>query len=116
VSTELQAIIDERFIVTHIDVLERKEKIVLLENPGGNALLKTWGGENSGIPFLVFLDTTGTKLADSNVMPDHQNIGYPGSKEEITAFVSLLKNAAPQITPEQITRIKEYFVQHAPKQ
>jgi thioredoxin-related protein len=116
VSTELHAILNEYFIVTHIDVLERKEKIALLENPGGIALLKAWGGEKSGIPFLVFFDAAGKKVADSNVMPDHQNIGYPGSKEEITVFVSLLKNAAPQITSEHIAQITGYFVQHAPKQ
>jgi thioredoxin-related protein len=116
VSTELHAILNEYFIVTHIDVLERKEKIALLENPGGVALLKAWGGEKSGIPFLVFFDAAGKKVADSNVMPDHQNIGYPGSRKEITTFVSLLKNAAPQISSEHIARIAEYFEQHAPKQ
>jgi thioredoxin-related protein len=115
VSTELQAIINKHFIVTHIDVLERKEKIVLLENPGGVALLKKWGGEKSGIPFLVFLDGAGRKIADSNVMPDQQNIGYPGSKEEIAAFVSLLKNDAPRMTAEQLAQITNYFEQHAPK-
>jgi thioredoxin-related protein len=114
-SMELQAIINEHFVLTHIDVMERKEKVALLENPGGGTLLKTWGGENSGIPFLVFVDTTGKKLADSNVL-DHQNIGYPGSKEEIAAFISLLKNNAPRMTPAQLAQIAKYFVQHAPKQ
>ncbi len=116
VSTELHAMIDQHFVVTHIDVLERKEKIALLENPGGSALLKTWGGEKSGLPFLVFLNPAGNKAGDSNVMPEHQNIGYPGSKEEIAAFVLLLKNNAPRMTAEQIAQVTTYFEQHAPKQ
>jgi thioredoxin-related protein len=116
VNPELQGIINEHFVVTHIDVLERKEKIALVENPGGAALLKSWGGEKSGIPFLVFLDSTGTKIADSNVMPDHQNIGYPGSKEEIAAFVSLIKKNASRITLEQLAQVTTYFEKHAPKQ
>lgn len=114
-SPELHSIIEEHFVVTHIDVLERKEKIALLENPGGAAYLKTWGGEKSGLPFLVFLDTTGAKVDDSNVMPDHQNIGYPGSNEEIAAFVSLIKNHAPRITSEQTAQLAKYFKLHAPK-
>ncbi|HVN47851.1 MAG TPA: thioredoxin family protein [Bacteroidota bacterium] len=114
-SPELQSIIKEHFVLTHIDVMERKEKIDSLENPGGVALMKTWGGEKSGLPFLVFLDVRGNKAGDSNVMPDHQNIGYPGSEEEIAAFVLLLKKNAPRITEQQLVQITTYLEQHAPK-
>ena len=115
-SPELRGIIHEHFILTHIDVLERKGKIDSIENPGGNALLKSWDGEKSGIPYLVFLNAGGKKIADSNVMPNHENIGYPGSKEEIAAFVSLLQHHAPRMTTSQLAAVNSYFLQHAPKQ
>ncbi len=101
----VKPVIDANFIVIHIDVMERGAKKDSLENPGGMEMLKRWGGEKSGVPFYVFLNLKGTKIGDSNVMPDQQNIGYPGSEEEITAFGDLLKKTAPHMTGTELATI-----------
>jgi thioredoxin-related protein len=113
--TALKPFIDENFIVTKLDVQERGDKIPLYENPGGQDIMSDFGGKNSGLPFLVFLNGKGGMIANSNVMPQKQNIGYPGSQKEITAFLRLLKKTAPHMTSKQRDRIRSYFEQHAPR-
>ncbi len=100
-SADVKPIIDANYVVTHLDVMERAGKKDSLENPGGAEVLKSYGGEKSGIPFFVFLDASGKKLADSNVMPGDNNIGFPGSPEEIDAFGTLLRKTAPHMTDQQ---------------
>jgi len=113
--TALKVFIDENYIVVKIDVKERGDKIQSYENPGGQDILSDFGGKNSGLPFLVFLNGNGRMIANSNVIPQKQNIGYPGSQKEITAFLRLLKKTAPHMTNIQRDRIRSYFVQHAPQ-
>ena len=114
-SPELKKIFEDNYVITHLDVLERKEKIEDLENPGGREIMTKLGGEKSGLPFYVFLDDTGKKLADSNVMPENQNIGYPGSEEEIQAFGKLLKISAKHMSDEQFASVLDYLRKNAPK-
>jgi len=54
-------------------------------------------------------------IANSNVMPNKQNIGYPGSREEISAFMKLLKKTATHMTNKQREVIQSYFELHEPK-
>jgi len=82
-------------------VLESGEKVEKLENPGGKEIMNELGGKQSGLPFYTFLDAQGKEIADSNVMPKNQNIGYPGSPAEITAFENLLKKTSRHMTDEQ---------------
>jgi thioredoxin-related protein len=114
-STELNKIFTDNFIITHLDVLERGNKIQELENPGGNEMMKKYGGAKSGLPFYVFLAGNGKKLADSNVMPKSQNIGYPGAADEIDAFIKLLKKSSKKITEKELKTISEYLTVNAPK-
>ena len=114
-SPELKKIFEDNYVITHLDVLERKEKIEELENPGGREIMAKLGGEKSGLPFYVFLDDTGKKLADSNVMPKDQNIGYPESEEEIQAFGKLLKISAKHMNDEQFATVLDYLRKNAPK-
>ena len=53
-SDELKDIFNNNFVITHIDVLEREEKVEQLENPGGRDIMAKFGGEKSGLPFLCF--------------------------------------------------------------
>jgi uncharacterized protein YyaL (SSP411 family) len=111
----IKPIIDKNYIVAMLDVKERGEKVQTFENPGGQKFLSDFGGDKSGLPFIVFLNGKGKMIANSNVMPKEQNIGYPGSIEEIDAFVMLLKKTAPRITNKQLDDMKDYFELHAPK-
>ena len=112
---EIKALIDRNYIVAMLDVNERGEKIQTYENPGGQQVLSGFGGKDAGLPFVVFLNRKGNMLANSNVMPKGQNIGYPGSKEEISAFVKLLKKTAPHMTGQQRGVIQRYLEHHAPQ-
>jgi thioredoxin-related protein len=113
-SAEVKGIMDEHYVVIHLDVMENGSKKGL-ENPGGNEMLAKYGGAKSGIPFYVFFDAAGKKLADSNVMPKDQNIGYPGSLAEIAAFEKLLALTAARMTGEQRGQIVAYFKKNAPR-
>jgi hypothetical protein len=92
-------------VVVKLDVKEAKEKEALLENPGGEEILASLGGERSGLPFYAILDERGKKIADSNALPDGVNIGYPVSPAEIAAFRKLLQETAPRLTAEQLDRM-----------
>jgi thioredoxin-related protein len=113
--TAIKPLIDKNYVVTMLDVKERGDKIQANENPGGLTLLSGFGGDTAGLPFIVFLNGKGRMIANSNVMPKEQNIGYPGSKEEIAAFVKLLKRTAPHMTHKKLVLIQKYFELHAPK-
>ncbi len=106
---EVKKIIDENYVVTHLDVMERGDKIQTVENPGGVEIMKNLGGEKSGLPFYVILDPQGKKLADSNVMPGNSNIGFPGSPEEIAAFEKILKDTAPHMTDQQRATVSKHL-------
>ena len=108
-SPELQKIINDHFVVAYIDVLEQKDKKEELENPGGEKIMNEFGGKNSGLPFYAFLNERGKRIADSNAMPKNQNIGYPASESEITAFTDLLKKSSHKLTNKQITVVKDYL-------
>jgi thioredoxin-related protein len=113
--SEIKPIIDKNYVVAMIDVKERGEKIQSNENPGGQKILAEFGGTQSGLPFIVFLNKKGKMIANSNVMPKNQNFGYPGSKEEIAAFIKLLKKTAPHMTDRQRTMISKYLKKNAPQ-
>jgi hypothetical protein len=113
-STSVKKIIEKHYVVTRLDVLERGDKKQTHENPGGTEILNKFGGENSGLPFLAFLNADGKMIANSNVMPGDQNIGYPGAKEEISAFIKLLKKTARRMTGKQTAIISDYLIKNAP--
>lgn len=114
-SDELKKIFEENFVITHLDVLERGDKIAAFENPGAKKYLDKFGGEKSGLPFYVFLNSKKEMLVNSNAMPGEQNIGYPGSDEEIAKFGELLKSSAKNMTKKQLQAILEYFNKNKPK-
>jgi thioredoxin-related protein len=112
---EIKPIIDNNYVVAKLDVKERGEKIQTDENPGGIDILEKFEGANSGFPYYVFLNKKGKMIANSNVMPKNQNIGYPGSKEEIAAFVKLLKKTSFRMTDRERNKISKYLKNYAPE-
>ncbi|WP_309712504.1 hypothetical protein [Armatimonas sp.] len=93
-----------------------------LENPGSNEFMAAMGGAKSGLPFFIFLDAKGKKLADSNVVPvpnkptaPPTNIGCPAAPEEIVAFGELLKKTAPRLSEKDRQTILDEFTKAAPK-
>ena len=104
----------DNYVMVKLDVMESKEKQETLENPGGVKIMTALGGEKSGLPFYAFLNEKGKKIADSNVAPNNQNIGYPAKPEEIIAFEKLLKQTAPHLADAQRSRLIDYLKKNAP--
>jgi thiol:disulfide interchange protein len=113
-SPDAGPVLASQFVVTNLTVRERDEKKGL-ENPGGNELMEKWGGAKSGLPFYVFLDASGNKVADSNAMPDGTNIGFPAIPAEINAFVGLMDKAAPRLTMTNRRILEAYLTRVMPK-
>lgn len=112
---EFKSAFAANYVLVNLDVMENGAKVATDENPGGVAIMKTLGGEQSGLPFYAFLDPKGKKLADSNVMPTkNPNIGYPGSPEEIEAFGKLLEKTAPKWKAEDRQKLIDYLKKNAP--
>jgi thiol-disulfide isomerase/thioredoxin len=105
---ETASVVASNYVVVNLTVQERGDKIAL-ENPGGTDAMKTWGGETSGLPFYVFLDADGKKIADSNALPDGTNVGFPGNANELQIFLHLLDTTAPRLTAPDRDTIVRYL-------
>ena len=112
-SPELKQIIGNYFVVINLTVQESESK-KLAENPGAEKLMTETGGK-TGVPYYLFLDKDGAKIANSMVLPDHANIGYPATTEEIKSFGDLMGRVAPRMSVDERARIVDYLIKHAPK-
>ena len=104
-----QKMFDQNFVIVRVDVLENGDK-KSLENPGGDVLMNSLGGENAGLPYMAMLNSQGKKLADSG--EGRNNIGYPSAPKEIEHFMEMLKASAPKLTVVDTAAIKGYLVQN----
>ena len=107
-SPDAGRVMADNFVVVNLVVREAEDKRAL-EHPGGSELMAAWGGAEAGLPFYVFLDADGSKIADSNAMPDGSNIGYPVSATEIERFMNLLDRTAPRLTPTDRATVLAYL-------
>ena len=115
VSPEVGELIADHFVLVNLTVQESDDK-KSLENPGAQQLMNKNQAGKAGVPYYLFLDKNGKKLADSLAMPERGNIGYPATPEEIKTFGGLLPKAAPRMTSAEQALITEYLTKHAPKQ
>jgi Tol biopolymer transport system component/thiol-disulfide isomerase/thioredoxin len=97
---DIKPIIQTNYVVLPLTVWETGSEAAL-NNPGAEQLHAKWGG--NGIPFVVWLDRNGNKLADSNA-------GFPTSVSAVKAFSALLQKTAPRITPIEINTVAGYLV------
>jgi thiol:disulfide interchange protein len=105
---ETKRVIADNFVVLNLTVRERDE-MKALEHPGADAAMDRWGGANAGLPFYVFLDAAGRKVADSNFMPDGGNIGFPATREEVGRFMTLIDRTAPRLRPADRATLLAYL-------
>jgi hypothetical protein len=90
-------------------VVQERDDKKALEHPGGQEVMDKWGGAKSGLPFYVFLDASGRKIADSNAMPDGTNVGFPGNAKETDIFLGLLDKTAPRLSKGDRAKIVSYL-------
>jgi thiol:disulfide interchange protein len=105
---QVERIIADNYAIVNVTVRENDAK-KFLENPGGQEAMNNWGGAKSGLPFYVFLNAAGKKIADSNAMPDGTNIGFPGNAKELQMFVDLIDRTAPSLGKIERAKIVDYL-------
>ena len=105
---ETERVVANNYVVVNLTVQERGENKAL-ENPGGAEAMDGWGGAKSGLPFYVFLDADGKKVADSNAMPDGTNVGFPGNAGELQIFLHLIDTTAPRLGVSDRATIVRYL-------
>ena len=107
-SPDVSSIVAANYVVVNLVVQERDDKKAL-EHPDGQDVMDAWGGAKAGLPFYVFLDTNGQKVADSNVMPDGGNLGFPGNPTEADLFLGLIDRTAPRLAAADRAKIVSYL-------
>jgi len=102
----IQPLIDENYITTHLTVYESRDKKEL-ENPGALEFLTKHGGADKGIPYWLVLNKDGNILADSQYKPN-QNSGCPATQEEVAYFISVLKKTS-SLNDDQLKVVEKRF-------
>ncbi len=107
----VKEVLDRRFVVTWVTVLERPGKEAL-ENPGGKELFLEWSGGDTGIPFLATFDSSGRLVATSlraGRDGNPANIGLPARPPEVAHFVAMLRSASPSLTDAEAAAVAAAF-------
>jgi thioredoxin-related protein len=112
-SPETRPIVQKYFVLAKLNVDEKKGKHPELETPGAENMLAKLGGANAGVPFIVFLDATGSPIVDSRPLvdgrPEGENIGYPAQPKEVDWFMAMLKKAVPSMTADESRTIERWL-------
>ena len=99
---------EDNYVIVPIVVLESKGK-ENLENPGSRALLKKYDGDKAGLPFWLILNKD-LEVMTNSYNANNQNLGGPGSVEEVEEFIKKIKLTAKKVTDKDIADIKEQFI------
>lgn len=109
--TAVKNIFEKYFIVTRIRVQEQAGVIDSLANPGGMVMMKAFAGGQPQLPFCVFFNKKGRKVADTNVPEQVPAASQPVTASHLDALLNVVKKCAPHISPEQWRSLKHYFHQ-----
>ncbi|MDC1162157.1 thioredoxin family protein [Tenacibaculum sp.] len=95
------------YILVNLVVNESKDN-KHLETPGAFDLLKEHKGQTAGLPFWVILDSNG-KLIENSLNSKGENLGCPASKEEVKAFITILKKTS-NLSTDDLNIITDTFI------
>jgi hypothetical protein len=96
-----------RFFDRHADIFDAHFVPVRMDRSrfaNGEEVMKQYRATEGGIPWCAILDADGKKLADWDT-PDG-NMGYPTLPKEFDHLERILKQAAPEITKEQLAEMR----------
>lgn len=72
-----------------------------------------FGGKDAGLPFFAFVDANGETIVNSlravAGKPQPQNIGHPYEPEEVDWFLTMVKRAAPGISPDESKVLEDWL-------
>lgn len=104
-TAEIKPIAQKYFVATWLTIQERQEKQAL-NTPGAQ---QVWdqlvGSKNAGLPVFAFLDAQGQPIVTS-LRDGKTNIGFPDTPEEIAWFLTMVKKAAPSVTPDELAALE----------
>ena len=103
---EVKAIVATSYVPTLVTTDHMKD--------GEELLQKYADGKSTGIPLMVWLDAKGTVL-ERSFDAKGENIGYPGTKEEILAFLDLFTKHAKHTSEAQVATLRQLLHANAPK-
>jgi thioredoxin-related protein len=110
---QMRPLIDKHFVVADLRVEEERGKHPELNTPGGDKLRADFGGRDSGVPFIVFLDEHGRPVVNSNRpvkdKAQGENVGYPVLPEEIDWFVTMLHKAVPEMASRDADAVEKWL-------
>lgn len=106
-SENTKKLFEDNYVIDHLTVKE-SQKNKHLENPGAQAILERYKGNNSGIPFWLIFDDRGKLIADS-FNDKGENLGCPATPEEVAVFIKKLKSTS-KLTDEELKIISEQFI------
>lgn len=110
---EIRPILEKYFVIVTLNVFEQRGKHPELNSPGGEKLVRNFGGEAGGVPFLVFLNAQGQMLINSNRplkgKVKGENVGYPDLPEEIDWFMTMLQRTIPTMAPAEARTIETWL-------
>jgi thioredoxin-related protein len=116
---EIRPILEKYFVLVSLAVFEERGKHPELNSPGAAKLVADFGGEAGGVPFLVFLDTQGQLLINSNRpvkrKPNGENIGYPALPVEIDWFMTMLQKTIPSLPKADAHTIETWLRRASPR-
>lgn len=119
---EMQTIVERYFVVARVHIAEEASKHPEKNTPGSDVLLQKLTGndpKNTGVPFIVFVDSTGKPIVNSDrPVPGAaaENIGYPFLPEEIGWFMEMLKRGAPSMPGAEAKSIEAWLTNAAKSQ
>jgi len=107
-SKEVGPVMAAYYVIVPLTALEQGPNKAL-ENPGVDSVMQALGLQG-GPPMFAFIDANGKEIASSFALPpNNENIGYPGTPEEIKTFGGLLEKTAPKMSAADRTTIIDYL-------
>src|SRR5512140_2094700 len=96
-------VFDRYYEVAWLTVDERASR-KSLENPGADELRTRIGGDGVALPFYAVVDPKGVVVATSvrrGLDGKKENIGFPGTPDEVEAFLAVFRAGAPDLTDSE---------------
>jgi thiol:disulfide interchange protein len=96
-------VFDRYYEVAWLTVDERSSR-KSLENPGADELRTRIGGDGVALPFYAVVDPKGSVVATSvrrGLDGKKENIGFPGTPDEVEDFLALFRAGAPDLTESE---------------
>jgi len=109
----IHPIMEKAFVMDRLDVGEHPTDTKHADSPGGEDLLASLGGKNTGYPYIVMVTPGGKPIVNSlRGGAPAGNVGYPALPVEVDWFMDMLQKAAPSLTADDRATIHTWLTAH----